>query len=314
MARRSVSVVSPLRDWSSLSSGSWGRRAAGSSRPCGITSAAAEMTGGRAISSSSLVQFRETFVQAAFQVAGAGLGGFRLHLQGPARRLRVEQLGVAHVPVVDLAGQALLHQAADLGDAGGDQVAGSGQFFGHAFGDGPVERDGLHARGTARVRPGGESATVRSDIIQGFVVQVPRLARGAHPVGPWASTSTKPNFLVTVRAGSWPSVISWVTATSSRGSVAGVVPVGEHRALLEQRAVPLDDQVGHRVEQRVPGGQQVRARLALGAGQLLVERHPLVLLSTGAARGRSGGPGRGCRRGRAGSRSGRLALGQAAAE
>ena len=98
-------------------------------------------------------------------------------------------------------------------------------------------------------------------------------------------TSTKPNRLVMVRAGSWPSVISWVTATSSARLGARVVPVDQHRALLEQRAVPLDDQVGHRVQQRVARGEQVGARLAVGAGQLLVERHPLV---PGAAPGGAG--------------------------
>ena len=58
---------------------------------------------------------------------------------------------------------------------------------------------------------------------------------------------------------------------------ARVVPVGEHRALLEQRAVALDDQVGHRVEQGVARGEEVGLRLALGAGQFLGERDPLVL-------------------------------------
>ena len=63
-------------------------------------------------------------------------------------------------------------------------------------------------------------ATGPFGIIQWFVVQVPCLPCGRAPRAV-ASTSTKPNFLVMVRAGSWPSVISWVTATSSRGSVPG---------------------------------------------------------------------------------------------
>ena len=129
-----------------------------------------------------LVQLRETFVQSAFEVAGARVRGFRFHFQGPACRLGVEELGVAHVPVVDLAGQALLHQAADLGDPGGDELVRSGQFFGYAFDDGPVQRDGLHPCGQPGCVPQG-SRHCPFGIIQGGVVQVPRLAGGAHPVG-----------------------------------------------------------------------------------------------------------------------------------
>ena len=212
---------------------------------------------------------------------------------------------MAHVPVVDLAGQALLHQAADLGDAGGDQVPGAGEFFGHAFGDGPVERDVLHAGGQpGRVAEGQSHGPF--GIIQGFVVQVPCLAGGPHPERALRIHLDEAELLGD-GAGRVVAVGDLVGDRDEQPRLgAGVVPVGEHRALLEQRAVPLDDQVGHRVEQRVAGGEQVGPRLALGAGQLLVERHPLVL---GAAPGRrwcrSGGRGRGCRRGRAGSRSGR---------
>ena len=38
-----------------------------------------------------------------------------------------------------------------------------------------------------------------------------------------------------------------------------------------------------RVKQRVARGEQVGARLAVEAGQLLIERHPLVAVSTGRA-------------------------------
>ena len=62
-----------------------------------------------------------------------------------------------------------------------------------------------------------------------------------------------------------------------------VVLVDQHRALPEQAAVALDDQVDRPVEQRMAGRDVLRHRSSPGRDELLLERDPLVPAQQGSS-------------------------------
>src|SRR5271165_6916976 len=85
-------------------------------------------------------------------------------------------------------------------------------------------------------------------LIKGLVVEVSRLARGSRALGGYLG-EVEP---LSDGAG---RIVSVGDLLGYRGQqarlLAWVVPVGQHRAVLEQAAVPLDHQVGDGVQQRV---------------------------------------------------------------
>jgi hypothetical protein len=180
------------------------------------------------------------------------MGGLRLDLQTLPGGGAVEQLGVPGVPVVDLLGEPLpylrphpLHRVLD-------PVAYLREVFADAVLDRPVDRQLLgtggkpclvqHRREQRRLVLGGWAVVQvgrRAGRVCGAVR--PRLDK-LEPLGHRTGRVVPVGDLLGQRH-------------HQPGLLGRIVAVDQHRALLEQRPVPLDGQIDHRVQSRVPSGR-----------------------------------------------------------
>jgi len=191
----------------------------------------------------------------------------------------VAQLHRPAVPVVDLLGEPVLDGGQRLVDQRLVALAQGLHMAGHKLGDGvgphpllkllavqPLAfQHGLEARPFL----GGARA----------VVQVGRVAGVAH--GPRAVDLHEVHFFGDRRvviAGAEAVLHLLLQVEEGARPVAGVGVIDQDRALPEHALVALQDQVDHRVQQRVAGAEEVGVGLAGHVDQVLVEADALVLL------------------------------------